>query len=254
MALTDIEVEVVKTCCELNDNLTLSVRENDEIVVYKSRFLSVDFNKGFIIIDEPSPKNPDARLLSKGQYFKVFFEFKIFRYIFESRVLDHTLFTLNERSVHALKISLPEKLEDGSKREYFRVEAAMRPPVVVRFNIIKKGADSPVRSGLTGDQYDVFQGEVVDISGGGFALRRKPGDKQLILEKGDIINARFKLKPGFEEMEIWSEVRDFRKYKDTQINVWGLQFLGRERNKNINYYRNKIMRYVVERQREILSK
>lgn len=254
MALTDIEVKVVKTCCELNDNLTLSVRENDRMVVYKSRFLSVDFNKGFIIIDEPSPEDPDARLLSKGQYFEIFFEFKIFRYIFESWVLDHTMFTLNDRSFHALKINLPKKLEDGDKREYFRVETAMRPPVSVRFNIIKKGADSPVKSGPVRDQYDVYQGEMVDISGGGFALRRKPGDKQLILEKGDIINARFKLKPGFEEMEIWSEVRDFRKYKDTQINVWGLQFFGRERNKNINYYRNKIMRYVVERQREILSK
>jgi c-di-GMP-binding flagellar brake protein YcgR len=254
MALTDIEVKVVKTCCELNDNLTLSVRENDGMLVYRSRFFSVDFKQGFIIIDEPSPEDPDAGFLSKGQYFEIFFEFNIFRYIFESRVLDHTMFTLNDRSVHALRISLPGKLTDGDKREYFRVETGMRPPVPVRFNILKKGADSPLKSGLTRDEYDVFEGEMVDISGGGFALRRKPGDKQLILERGDIINARFKLKPGFEEMEIWSEVRDFRKYKDTEINVWGLRFLGKERNKHINYYRNKIMRYVVERQREILSK
>ena len=85
-------------------------------------------------------------------------------------------------------------------------------------------------------------------------MRVKPGDKPFPLEKGDIINARFKLKAGYDPMELWAEVRNMRKYKDTEILVWGLQFLGKERNNNINFCRNKILRYVTERQREILSK
>jgi c-di-GMP-binding flagellar brake protein YcgR len=99
-----------------------------------------------------------------------------------------------------------------------------------------------------------FNAEIVDISGGGFSMKGKIEHKSFPLEKGDMINARFRLKTGNELMEIWSEVRNIRKYRDTRILVWGLQFLGKDRNRNLNYYRNKILRYVTERQREILSK
>jgi c-di-GMP-binding flagellar brake protein YcgR len=254
MALTEIETRVLKSCCELNDVLTLNVRENEKLFVYKSRFLEVNFNRGFIIIDVPSPETPDGKPLSKGQSFEVFFEYKVFRYLFDSKILDHTQFKLNDRSFYALKMRLPQQLKDGDKRDYFRVETPMRPPLPVRFNIYAGGAGTPIMSMLMQNKAEEFQGEMVDISGGGIAVRGKPGDKNLPLEKGDVINARFKLKPGLELMEIWCEVRNTRKYKDTEILVWGFRFLGKERNKTINYYRNKILRYVTERQREILAK
>jgi c-di-GMP-binding flagellar brake protein YcgR len=95
---------------------------------------------------------------------------------------------------------------------------------------------------------------MVDISGGGFSMRTKPGDKPFLLDKGDIINARFRLKADYDEMEIWSEVRNKRKYKGTEIMVWGLQFIEGEKNMHMRFFRNKIMRFVVERQREMLAK
>ena len=241
MPLTEIETRVLKTCCDLNDKLILNIVENDRQFVYKSRFLAVDFKKGFIIIDKPSPEIPDARPLSKGQHFEIFFEYKIFRYIFNSKVLELIKYKLHEQGFHALKILLPQQLMDGDKRDYFRVETGMKPPIEVKFNIFAKGLEE-------------FKGEMVDISGGGFAMKVKIGDKPFPLEKDDIINARFKLKPADEMWEIWSEVRNKRKYKDTRIVKWGMQFLGKERNKNLYYYRNKILRYVTERQREILLK
>ena len=254
MALTEIETQVLKTCCELNDKLTLNVRENDRLYVYKSRFLTVDFNNKFIIIDEASPETPDAKPLSKGQHFEIFFEYKIFRYLFDSRVLEHTQYKLHDRGFYALKIFLPNQLKDGDKREYFRVETPMRPPVMVKFNIIPRGAKAPIKSALLAGTDEEFKGELVDISGGGLALRGRPGEKPPPLEKGDVINAMFRLKPGIDLMEIWCEVRNIRKYKDSSIIVFGLQFMGKERNNNLNYYRNKILRYVTERQREILAK
>ena len=244
MALTEIETQVLKNCCELNDRL----------FVYKSRFLEVNSKQEFIIIDEPSPETPEGKPLSKGQYFEIFFEYKGFRYLFDSRILDHTTYKLHDRGFYALKILLPRQLKDRDKREYFRAEPILRPPVLVRFNIFPRGSKTPIMSTLIESKYEEFQGDMVDFSGGGFALRGKPGEKNFPLGKGDTVNARFKLKPGYDLMEIWSEVRNNRQYKDTEILIWGCQFLGKERNKTINYYRNKILRYVTERQREILAK
>jgi len=253
MPLTEIETRVIKTCCDLNDKLILNIVENDRLFVYKSRFLAVDFKKGFIIIDEPSPENPGARTLSGGQSFEIFFEYKTFRYLFNSKVLAHTNYKLHQRGFYALKILLPQQLMDGDKREYFRVEIGMRSPVPVKFNIFAKGLDTPGMSTLVEDTPKQYKGEMVDISGEGFAMKVRIGHKPLPLEKGDIINAGFKLKPGDELWEIWCEVRNIR-YKDTRIVLLGMQFFGKERNRNLYYYRNKILRYVTERQREILSK
>jgi c-di-GMP-binding flagellar brake protein YcgR len=240
MPLTDIETRVIKTCCDLNDKFILNIVENDRLFVYKSRFLAVDFNKGFIIIDEPSPETPDAIPLSKGQSFEIYFEYKTLRYLFNSKVLELTEYKLHQQSLHALKILLPPQLLDGNNRDYFRVIPGMKPPIEVKFNIENTPGE--------------FAGKIVDISGEGFAMKVKMGDKPVLLEKGDTINARFKLKPGDELWEIWSEVRNIREYEDTRIVVLGMKFLGKERSRNLNYYRNKILRYVTERQREILLK
>jgi c-di-GMP-binding flagellar brake protein YcgR len=254
MPLTEIETRVLKTCCDLNDKLILNIVENDRPFVYKSRFLAVDFNKGFIIIDQPSPETPDARALSEGQYFEIFFEYKIFRYIFNSKVLEHIEYRLHERGFNALKILLPQQLMDGDKRDDFRVETGMKPPIEVRFNIFAKKLETPGMSTPMEITSQEFKGEMVDISGGGFAMKVKMGDKPFPLEKGDIINARFKLKPDDELLEIWCEVQNKREYKDTRMVKWGMKFLGKEQNRNLYYYQNKILRYVTERQREILSK
>jgi c-di-GMP-binding flagellar brake protein YcgR len=249
MPLTEIETRALKTCCDLNDKLILNFVDNDRLFVYKSRFLAVDFKEGFITIDKPSPETHDARPLSKGQYIEIFFQYKIFRYIFNSKVLEHTQYKLHQQAFYALKILLPRELMDGDKRDYFRVETGVKPPIEVRFNIFARGLETPVK--ITPQE---FKGEMVDISGEGFAMKVKIGDKSFPLENGHIINAVFKLKPGDELWEIWSEVRNIRNYKDTRIVVLGIKFLGKEQNKNLNYYRNKILRYVTERQREILSK
>jgi c-di-GMP-binding flagellar brake protein YcgR len=240
MPLTDIETRVIKTCCDLNDKFILNIVENDKQFVYKSRFLAVDFNKKFIIIDEPSPETPVARPLSKGQYFEIFFEYRTLRYLFNSKVLELIEYKLHHQSLQALKILLPPQLLDGNNRDYFRVVPGIKPPIEVKFNIE--------------NTQEEFEGKIVDISGEGFAMKVKMRDKPVLLEKGDTVNARFKLKPGDELWEIWSEVRNLREDEDTRSVVVGMKFLGKEWNRNLNYYRNKILRYVTERQREVLAK
>jgi len=254
MPLNHIEAKAIKSCCSLNDNLTINLVENEKPFIYKSRFIAVDFKRKYIVIDEPSPETPDAKPISRGQFFEVFFQYKIFRYLFHSQVLDHTMYTMNDLKFHALRILLPQELKDGDMREFFRVQTGMRPPVIVSFNIYKRGEKDPVMSPLIPGQPEDYTGEMVDISGGGFSMRAKPGEKMFELEKGDKVNARFQLKNDYSEMMIWSEVRNIRKYKDTQIIIWGFMFLGKNENRGLKVYQNKILHYVTNRQREILSK
>lgn len=252
--LGELEKKVLTESCDLNENITLSIKEDGKMFVYKSRFLDIDFKQGSIIIDRPSAETVDAKPLLKGTHFDIFFTYKSFRYLFPSAILGYTKFILQGNEIHAARIYMPAELQDGEKREYFRVQAGMRPPVLVKFFIYEKGSETPIMSKLVEDTPKEFHAQLVDISGGGISLRTKPGEKPFLMEKGDIIKANFRLKKEMEEMEIWCEVRNKRRYKDTEIVIWGLRFIESEKNRQLKFYRNKIMRYVVERQREMLSK
>lgn len=252
--LSQLEKKALIESCELNENITLNVKDSGKVFVYKSRFLDIDLKQKFIIIDMPSPETHGAKPVSKSEHFEIFFTYKNFRYLFPSQILEHTTFNMHGTVIHAARIFMPVELQDGEKREYFRVQATMRPPVLVKFTIFEKGSETPIMSSLVENTPKEFQGQMVDISGGGFSLRAKPGDKQFLLEKGDVINANFRLRKDMENMEIACEVRNKRRYKDTEILIWGLYFIEGEKNRHLKYYRNKIMRYVVERQREMLSR
>jgi len=252
--LSQLEKKALIESCELNENITLNVKDNGKIFVYKSRFLDIDLKEKFIIIDMPSPETHGAKPVSKSEHFEIFFTYKNFRYLFPSQILEHTTFNMQGTVVHAARISIPVELQDGEKREYFRVSAAMRPHVIVKFNIFEKDSGTPIMSGPEENAPKDFQGHMIDISGGGFSLRAKPGEKQFPLEKGDVIDADFRLRKDMQNMEIRCEVRNKRRYKNTEILIWGVQFIEGEKNRQLKYYRNKIMRYVVERQREMLSR
>jgi c-di-GMP-binding flagellar brake protein YcgR len=252
--LSEIETKALKSCCEINENITISVKKDNKQFIYKSRFLHVDFDRKIVIIDMPSPDTHNAEPLGKGEPFEAFFTYKNFRYLFPSKIIEFAKFKIQQLETFAAKIRIPIELQDGDKREYFRVQTKMRPPVSVAFNIYEEGSDTPIMSSLVDNTPKEFTGQMVDISGGGFSMRTKPGDKPFLLDKGDVINARFRLKADYDEMEIWSEVRNKRKYKGTEITVWGLQFLEGEKNRHMRFFRNKIMRFVVERQREMLAK
>lgn len=250
--LNELETKALKESSELNENITITFKDRGKMFVYKSRFLEVNFARKYIIIDRPSADTPDAQSLSKGEHFELFFTYKNFRYLFPSKILEHIKFKMQQMEVHASRILLPAELQDGDKREYFRVQPIMRPPVKVKFNIYQKDSETPIMSTLVEGAPKEFQGEIVDISGGGIAMRNKPGEKPFPLEKTDVINAKFRLKKDMEEMEIWCEVRNKRKYKDTDMWIWGLQYLEDQKNRFLKHYRNKILRHVVERQREML--
>ncbi len=185
----------------------------------------------------------------------MFFEFKGFRYLFNSEVIEHTKFKINNRGIYALKITLPSELKDGERREYFRVGLPMKPQVIVKFNITKREDKLPIMSSVLDHQPEVFEGIMIDVSGGGFAIKAVEGSKMLErnLGRGDMINAKFMLKKGYDEMEIYSVLRNKHKYEGTEILIWGFTFITGNKNKLLKKHINKIMRYVTERQRELMS-
>jgi len=253
--LNSLERDVLDNAAGLNENITLTVYDKGESYFYRSRLLDINIKEDFIIIDEASVETPNAKPISKGQEFEVFFEFKGFRYLFNAEVLEHTKFKINNRGIYALKISLPTELKDGERREYFRVGLPMKPQIITSFNIFKREEKGPIMSTVIEDEPEVFEAVMVDISGGGFSIKAKDDSKILYreLDRGDVINAKFKLKPKYDEMELYSVVRNKHKYQDSEIMIWGLQFISGDKNKNLKKYRNKIMRFVIERQRELMS-
>lgn len=253
--LDKLETEIIRNCCDSNENLSLFIQEGDKKLTYRSRFLEVDFKKQLLVIDVPTSDSQEGKPLARGERFEGFFTFKKFRYLFNSVVLGHTKFKLQRNEVMAFFIRLPKGLLDGDRRDYFRVQTSMRPPVSVLFHLYEQGASDPVMSTVVENSPQEFQAEMVDISGGGFSIRTKLGDSPLDLKVGDVIDVKFRLKKGMEEMTIWSIVRNKRKYKGTEIVIWGLQFIEKhEQNRLLRSYRNKIMRFVTERQRELMLK
>jgi c-di-GMP-binding flagellar brake protein YcgR len=249
-SLSEMDLDILRLACESNESITIMGFDRQTPSVYKSRLLHLDLPGKSMIIDEASPDTPDAMPLARGENIDIFFEIRNFRYIFSSKIVDHTLFRLQNRGIYALKIILPSALRDGERREYFRVETPKSPAVKVEFLIHKRGASGPMMSALMADTPEIFEARIEDISGGGFSMSGRPG---IDLEKGDIIDARFLLKPNQPELQIWSEVR-FRRNRPTGDCLWGIMFLTENRNPYLKSLRSRIMRYVIERQRELLFK
>lgn len=252
--MNDVEKMVLQACTDLNENVTVFSTVDDRVDVYKSRFLDLNYSGKYIIIDEPSPENKDAGLILKNQELECFFEYKVFRYLFPAKVLDHWDFNLNGQLLRALKLTLPDQLKDGERREYFRVETSPRQPVVVRFFITKEGSAGPIMSPILEGKPHQFEGLAHDVSGGGICIYSKEKAFEQDLEKGDRVELFFFLKPGGEEIHLWADVRNSRRLENLGVHAWGVRFVENRLNPNLKKYRSLLMRYVMERQREILSR
>lgn len=248
--LSQLEREVLTVSCDSNERILLMRHERDQQMIYKSRFLALENDFSVIVIDSPSADSAGARPLAKGDEFEVFFECKSIRYLFVSRVLEHSTFRLQNRNLYAMRIQAPTSLRDGERREYFRVEIPVGGAIKVKFHIYR-GGKVPVMSALVDGRKEEFDGEMQDISGGGFALRTS---HNLEMEKGDWVETRFRLRSDAPPMTIWGEVRNKRRLPGSDSLIWGVFFLGDKLNPTLKQHRNLILRYVLERQREMLLK
>jgi c-di-GMP-binding flagellar brake protein YcgR len=159
---------------------------------------------------------------------------------------------LNENvKTAAFKIKTPSKLKDGERRNYFRVPAPMDKPIIVKFILYPKGAEHVV---LNEDDPDgnprVFEATLFDISGNGVALKSDSKDE---FDINDKIDMRFRLdKEDFDELKISGIIRNKRSYYGTDIPLYGIEFI-HDRSVEFKRALNKISKFVMKRQREILA-
>ena len=250
----DIDRKFLIKAIEENENITISLAEDSKkSMVYTSRLF--DFNKEdkSIIIDIPVGVGETYEPLVKGDKINVYFQYSGFRFYFHSKILGKVKYELNETTkVAAYKIKFPDKLLDGERRNYFRVPTSHDSSNTVKFIVYPKASDKVL---IEPDHPDsipkVFEGTIIDISAGGVAIKVDEGKEDLSV--GDKINMKFRLrKEDFDELEISGIIRNERVYFNTDSKVFGVEFIPE---RSVEYKRaiNKISRYVIERQRELLS-
>ncbi len=250
----DIDKKFLFRAIEENENITISLAETSrKSMVYTSRFFDFYRKDNTIIIDIPVGVGETYEPLVKGDKINVYFQYSGFRFYFHSKILGKLKYELNKTTkIPAYKIKLPEKLLDGERRNYFRVPTSHGNPIIAKFIVYPKGLDIVI---IEPDHPDsipkVFEGTIIDISAGGVAIKVDEGKEEL--KVGDKIDMKFRLKKeDFDELEISGIIRNERVYYNTDSKVFGVEFIPE---RSVEYKRaiNKISRYVIERQRELLS-
>lgn len=243
------ETALLQTLCEGNESLTIFVESQGNILVYKSRFIEI--RGDLLLLDLPSADSPNTPPLQRNEKISVFFSNGPNRFMFQSITREHSSYRLRETEQPGLLVDLPQELEDGEKREYFRIPLLLPPVLKTRFNVYKRKGTVPVMSALLPERIQEYEYEVLDLSGGGFSIK---ADNQLEINRGDWINAVFNL-PGCEqEMVIWSELRNKRNHPVSHQQILGFLFLENDKNPFLKAQRNRIMRFVFSKQRESINK
>ncbi len=249
----EIDSKFLLRAIEENENITISLTGTKKQMTYTSRFFDLDRSDRSIIIDLPTGVGETFEPLVKGDEINVYFQYSGFRFYFHSKVLGKVKYRLNESTkVPAYKIKLPTKLLDGERRNYFRVPTPHDKAVIVKFIVYPKGGEQVI---IDEDHPEsipkVFEGTILDISAGGVAI--KVDENMEEIKVGDKIDMRFRLrKEDFDELEISGVIRNERTYYNTESKIFGVEFLP-ERSVEFKRAINKISRYVIERQRELLT-
>jgi len=252
MGLSDKEHQLIKACVDGNDALTLKRRDRQSTELFFSRFLGIEGKREGILVDQPTPDSPSSQPLSIGEGLEGQFLSGRFRYRFETRIVAHQEARAGARSVHALLLTYPQSLLDGERREYFRVEFSAQKPLVVRFHHYPREEKGPVGSTLIKGEPELFEAVGVDISGGGLSIRGMGRNRLSSVERGDVLLCRFSLKDEGDSFELWCRVRSRRHVSEADVFLLGLEFM-EERNPMLKSIRNRIMRFVVMRQREMMK-
>ncbi len=202
--------------------LTVELENSD--AQYSSMILEVNAEGSYMVLDEFYPTPPPGA---------VFTNRKIKFYTFLSGVQLDVVSTIEAVSETAVKpfykIPIPEKIFYYQNRQYLRV------PVSI---------SNPIRIVLSDDESAITNGEIRDLSAGGFSARLKLIDQKFDL--GEIIENCILYMPGDRKIYCSIEIRQSDPGTSTTLPKIGACF--RELRKNDQ---RTIERYVAEVDREL---
>ena len=249
----DIDYGFLEKAVEGNDALTMVWEEAGKSPQrYRSRFLGWDGSLSFLVIDQPTPEGESFKPLLPEDKVTVFFQVSGFRFLFHTRVSGKSEFALNDRmTVSAMRLVKPALIEDGERRNHFRVPVPRERPVTLRFFIYKEGSkELLVDRDLPGIRPISYELSVTDISGGGLSVK---AERNVPLKPGDKVQMTIVMRYDNNQMlKIDGIVRNRRRVSEGDMDVWGIEFLA-ERNVEFRYTLTRVNRYVMDRQREMLK-
>jgi c-di-GMP-binding flagellar brake protein YcgR len=216
--------------------------QSSEGSLFSSRFLECDEEEKKIIIDDPKA-SPGIKALEIDDEIVVHFFLKESPFIFYSKVLGLTTYKpLGEPTTRALVIALPEVILNEERRDFHKVGT---PAFAVDVKVIES---EDKRLQIRGSKIKVT---CLNISGGGIAVEREDGN--LPLSPGDILELNIHLPDHTVSME--GEVMNVYQFENSERIIFGIRFVQRSMDR-LAFRRNEktIVRYVMKRERELLTK
>jgi PilZ domain len=218
------------------------VEQSEEEILFFSKFLKYDIDKGMMVIDFPIA-SAALKALNINDAVEINFIFKESPFLFQARVLGFSdKINHQEESKRVMVLTLPENILGKERREFLKVTT---PPFKVKVRVTdSKNLAKKIRNKL-------HEAMVINISGGGIAFEHI--DKVLPLDEGDFLDLEIQF-PG-KAIPLEGEVLNIYQFCEDARVSFGIKFIRRSLDKldfkkSVSY----IMKYVTQRERQLLSR
>ena len=146
----------------------LSIHENGEWKMFKSRFLERDPNHHFVVLDHQETHGTQPPNLSPGQYVGLSFRYKSRKVMFATVVEAKGRYLIDgSNSVTAVRYRWPESMTELQRRAYYRTPV----PQDVRLLAHVWPGGVAARQSAQADALKVVTGEALDMSCGGTLIK-----------------------------------------------------------------------------------
>lgn len=146
----------------------LTIHENDDWRMFKSRFLERDGNHRFLVLDYQETHGTNPPVLVSGQYVGLSFRYKSRKVMFATVVeAKGRYLTDGKTSVPAVRYRWPESMTELQRRAYYRTPVPSDMSILV--NLWPGGVAA--REKTQGSALSVVTGEALDLSCGGTLIQ-----------------------------------------------------------------------------------
>lgn len=216
----------------------------------KSRFFTMEAGpQGPQVVIEAPMQNNVVVPLRPGEPVSVFFRVDQVRYTYPTTILDRREFTLSGGDrTRALATAYPHRMLRGQRREYFRIAIPPDAPIPVNIGLVARGATDPTRASNIAFR---SQTEIVNMSASGLAFDLWE-EFSRSLRSGDRILCDIPL-PNGSTVSLHGRVVNTYFMRGQRIVRYGVEFVDLETSVDLKMAQNRLLRYVVDVQRERLA-
>ncbi len=241
--MIELKIDILYEAIEKQVNIELRHAETkpDE-VLFLSAFIQYDTGEKVITIDFPTVSSTMGSL-KKNDPVVVKFIHKESPFIFNSSVLGITGYEApGEPKKQVMQLILPESIFGDERRNFLKVNT---PPFAVTARVVDSKDMAKRLSKRT------YRTEAVNISAGGIAI--EDSEQDMPLSEGDILDLKIDFPDQTVHME--GELLNIYQFEKSGKMGFGIKFIQRNLDRlNYNKTVKVITRYVMRRERELLSR